>query len=208
MGIGIALIKSIATLLDPGLWYSFLVLYIGSVLTYGICFAIQHVAGALARAIHKIVHFFSSHNYGKLRAVASLIDGSCAEFEHLSVLVRYLFLKLLDLPTCHEMMWYKTITLTRIFIYYPLKLLYSESKIMVKNCSMGFQTDLCAGVLGGKTLAKFMFTQGLWWLAIIIVVRPVCTCLLRMVFSYIYVTLKKASSYLVAHFPKCHSTLL
>ena len=179
-------VRSLFTLINPAFWYTFIGLYVMSILTFGICFAIQNVAGQVARLLDKVLHMFSHTEYAKLKAVASLTNGTCDEFKHLGVLIRYFIAKMFGNPLCNEMAWYESITLTRIFISYPLRLVYpsfgtqaSGSDWLHQKCSLNFQTDLCAGVVGGQTFSTFIYTEGIWIYVIISLFKPIISDILK-----------------------------
>ena len=162
------LLTVLGRILSPSTWIFVCVLYITGVLGYGICCAIQTVAGGTADGLNKAAHFFHVHN-SKLEAVAGLYDGSCSHYEHLSTLFYYLFEKMIGVPTCQQMAWYETITLTRLFVAYPLHLV---------GCIGGLQNDLCAGVVGGKALGQFIFEKGVWMFLGFYLLSPVAFALL------------------------------
>ena len=203
----IFVVRSLFTLINPAFWYTLIGLYVMSILTFGMCFAIQNVAGQLAHVLNKLLHLFSHKEYTKLKAVASLTDGTCDEFKHLSVLLRYFIAKLFGNPLCEEMVWYESITLTRIFISYPLRLVYpsfgtqvSGSDWLHQKCSLNFQTDLCAGVVGGQTISKFMYTEGIWIYVIFTMLKPIISNILKAFVHTVKKALRSIHAFIHNHF--------
>lgn len=159
----------IGRILSPNTWIFFCALYVMAVLTFGICSAIQSVAGSMAYGLNKVGRFFHVHNL-KLEAVSALFDGGCSKYEQLSTLFVYFGEKLVGIPTCAQMRWYESITLTRVFVSYPLKLI---------GCAGGLKDDLCAGIVGGKHLGQFIYQKGIWIFLGLYLLSPVAFWLLE-----------------------------
>ena len=93
------------------------------------------------------------------------------------------------------MKWYETITLTRIFLSYPYQIVYSNVGHMINpssspwldnQCRMDFKADLCAGVIGGQTLSKFILSYGITLYIIFTFLSPLMSYVLRKMYHLVY----------------------
>ena len=170
-----SLFRCIINLFSLKLWYGILLfffiyciafaLYI--IMTYiggGICYVIKEILNAINWVAHKILLQKSFNlDIKAVDALSSLVDGTCDEFRSVTYTNRYWFSRVLGNNLCAEMMWYETITLTKYFIAYPLRLLYVEvGTIPGEMCHLDIQWDMCAGVIGTKAWLDFMIEKGLW----------------------------------------------
>ena len=169
-----ALIKCFLVLIDPMFWYVFFGLFIASLLIYGILNAVQYIGGTFAHILDKVVGFFNKKAHRKLHSVGVLVDGSCNNYNKFSVILKYFIIKLTGKHfDCKKMASYDKASLGRIFIVYPMRLFHID-------CVDLQQMNICAAVIGGKTLAHFMFTKGIWIYFWISLLSPLISCLVSL----------------------------
>ena len=179
------IITSLFRIVNPTLWITLGAMYICSVIAFGICWAIQHLAGGVCDVVD---HMFGwIHHSARLTALANLDRGVCDPYKDLSMMGRYFLAKMFDFPNCREIKFYETITLTRLFVADPLT--------AVGTC-IDFQQDLCAGVVGGQTISKFVFQHGVYIYFIVYVFSPTVLPLLGLVLKISKKVIHKAKKLL------------
>ena len=150
------------------------VMYIVSIIAFAICFLIQHMVGGICDVVEKTIGW-AYHNR-RLEALANLNRGVCDPYKRLSMMASYITAKIFGFPTCREIHFYETITLTRIFVAEPLS--------AISTC-ISLQHDLCAGVVGGQTVAKFVFEHGVYLYFIVYVLSPTVIPMVRFAYKAI-----------------------
>ena len=105
--------------------------------------------------------------------MSALMDGTCDDFISAGYTLRYWIARAMGNSLCEDMMWYKTITLTRYLVAEPLKFLYvSVGVIPGEQCQLDMVWDMCAGVIGSMSWLDFMIEKGLWIMVGLIVTAP------------------------------------
>ena len=187
----IALGKSIWKLCSIQLWYSvalFLLLYC---VGYAVYICMRYVGGSICfvlksiiDVINDIAKFFKAKKVQStgIDAMAALMDGTCDDFTSIGYTLRYWIARSMGNSLCHDMEWYRSITLTKYFVAEPLQFLYVSVGVTPGEiCDLNSVWDMCAGVIGTMAWLDFMVEKGLWILLGFIVTAP----LLKFIFKNI-----------------------
>ena len=214
-----AFFLTIRNLFSLSLWYgigTFFVLYIIGCtifmsMTYiggGVCLAIKKLLDWINWVLRKLL-FSKSHKIDveAITALSGLVDGSCVHFKDIPYTLRYWLSRSLGNTLCKEILWYESITLTRIFVAYPLSFLYVEVGTMPgQMCDLGLEWDMCAGVIGTKAVLDFLMKKGLWiFLGLFIVGWPITKCFLSFVWKSFTFLIRKLHLKLYMSHPRLKS---
>lgn len=162
------IVSTLLRIIDPALYCTLVSMYVVSVIVFGICFAIQHIVGGICEVVEATIGW-AVHNR-KLEALANLNNGVCDDYKDIWVVIDYMFEKIVGFPSCREIYFYESITLTRIFVADPLN--------AIGTC-VSYQHDICAGIVGGQTVAKFVFLHGVYLYYVCYVLSPTVLPILR-----------------------------
>lgn len=93
----------------------------------------------------------------QFRTLMQLSHGQCNDFETAWKVFKYILLLLIGSDNvCKRLEWYKSISLTRIFVYYPASsFLWMDSK---DNCDISIATNVCA-FAGMELIFDFILTE-------------------------------------------------
>jgi hypothetical protein len=208
-----AILESVVNFCSLRLWYSIFLFFMLYCIAFALYTAMKDVGGGVCNIIEKIIHVINIVRkilsiHGKISvktidALAALVDGTCQEFTSPSYTMRYWISRSLGNTLCEDMMWYESITLTRIFVSKPLSFMYVNVGVVPgEMCQLDMVWDMCAGVIGSMSLLDFMMQEGLWIIVGLMVMFPLVRYVLKVVLCLLHLAYGEAHFLLYRLQPK------